>query len=160
MKNVERIVIRVEGEDEKIAVEEVIRGDAELPGTVLRLPMVYGPGDPLHRFFPLLKRIVDGRSFVLLADDLARWRGPRCYVENVAHAIAIAATSDRAAGRIYNICEEPTLPELEWQKQIASQMRSTGQFVILPRAQFPKHLLQPRNAAQHVVVPSEPIRSA
>lgn len=121
--------------------------------------MVYGPGDPLHRFFPLLKRIADGRSFALLADDLARWRGPRGYVENVAHAIAIAATSDRAAGRIYNVCEEPTLPELEWQKQIASQMRWTGQFVVLPRAQVPKHLLQPGNAAQHVVVSSERIRS-
>jgi nucleoside-diphosphate-sugar epimerase len=149
----------LDDEYDKIAVEEAIMGDAELSGTVLRLPMVYGPGDPLHRFFPLLKRIADGRSFALLADDLARWRGPRGYVENVAHAIAIVATSDRAAGRIYNICEEPTLPELEWQKQIASQMRWTGQFVVLPRAQVPKHLLQPGNAAQHVVVSSERIRS-
>jgi nucleoside-diphosphate-sugar epimerase len=146
-------------EYDKIAVEEAIMGDAELSGTVLRLPMVYGPGDPLHRFFPLLKRIADGRSFALLADDLARWRGPRGYVENVAHAIAIVATSDRAAGRIYNICEEPTLPELEWQKQIANQMGWTGRFVLLPRAQVPKHLLQPENAAQHVVVSSERIRS-
>jgi len=149
----------LDDEYDKIAVEEAIMGDAELSGTVLRLPMVYGPGDPLHRFFPLLKRIADGRSFALLADDLARWRGPRGYVENVAHAIAIAATSGRAAGRIYNICEEPTLPEVEWQKEIASQMHWTGQFVVLPRAQVPKHLLQPGNAAQHVVVSSERIRS-
>jgi nucleoside-diphosphate-sugar epimerase len=149
----------LDDEYDKIAVEEAVMGDAELPGTVLRLPMVYGPGDPLHRFFPLLKRIADGRSFVLLADDLARWRGPRGYVENVAHAIAIAATSDRAAGRIYNICEEPALPEVEWQKKIVSQMPWTGQFVVLPRAQVPNHLLQPGNAAQHVVVSSERIRS-
>jgi nucleoside-diphosphate-sugar epimerase len=149
----------LDDEYDKIAVEEAVMGDAELPGTVLRLPMVYGPGDPLHRFFPLLKRIADGRSFVLLSDDFARWRGPRGYVENVAHAIAIAATSDRAAGRIYNICEEPTLPEVDWQKQIAKQMRWTGEFVVLSRAQVPKHLLQPGNAAQHVVVSSERIRS-
>lgn len=42
---------------DKIPVEQTVLGDSALPGTVLRLPMVYGPGDPLHRFFPTLKRI-------------------------------------------------------------------------------------------------------
>lgn len=144
---------------DKLAVEEAIMGDLQLPGTVLRLPMVYGPGDPLHRFFPLLKRIADGRSFILLPEDFAAWRGPRGYVENVAHAIAIAATSDRAAGRIYNICEEPTLPELEWQRKIAGQMKWAGRFVVLPQEDVPKRLLLPGNAAQHVVAISERIRS-
>lgn len=144
---------------DKIAVEEAIMGQRDLPGTVLRLPMVYGPNDPVHRFFPLLKRISDGRSFVLLADDLAAWRGPRGYVENVAHAMAIAATSDRAAGQIYNICEQPTLSEIDWQKKVAHQLGWRGEFVVLPRKHVPKHLLQPGNAAQHVVVSSERIRS-
>jgi nucleoside-diphosphate-sugar epimerase len=85
---------------DKIAVEEAILNSAEISGTVLRLPMVYGPGDPLHRFFPLLKRFDDGRSSILFADDLAAWRGPRGYVENIAHAIALAATSKQAAGRV------------------------------------------------------------
>jgi nucleoside-diphosphate-sugar epimerase len=144
---------------DKIAVEEVIRGDPAVPWTILRLPMVYGPGDPLHRFFPLLKRITDGRSSILHSEDLAGWRGPRGYVENVAHAIAVVATSDQAAGRIYNICEEPSLPELAWQTRIAKQMNWTGKFVLLPRGQTPKHLLQPGNAAQHVVASSERIRT-
>src|SRR5213078_3354282 len=111
---------------DKIAVEETILNSTEISGTVLRLPMVYGPGDPLHRFFPLLKRIADGRSSILLSDDFAAWRGPRGYVENVAHAIAIAATSDHAAGGIYNVCEEPTPPELEWQRKIASHTKWRG----------------------------------
>ena len=144
---------------DKIAVEETIRGDPQVQWTVLRLPMVYGPKDPLHRFFPLLKRIADGRSSILLSDDFAAWRGPRGYVENVAHAIAIAATSDRAAGSVYNICEEPTLPELEWQRKIAGQMKWAGRFVVLARERVPKHLLLPGNAAQHVVASSERIRS-
>ncbi len=143
---------------DKIAVEEAMMSDPSVAGTVLRLPMVYGPGDPLHRFFPLLKRIADGRSSVLLADDFAAWRGPRGYVENIAHAIALAATSDQAAGRIYNICDEPCLSDLAWQTRIAEQMRWPGRFVVLPREQMPKHLLQPGNAAQHVVVSSERIR--
>jgi nucleoside-diphosphate-sugar epimerase len=144
---------------DKLAVEEAIMGDLQLPGTVLRLPMVYGPGDPLHRFFPLLKRIADGRSSILLSDDFAAWRGPRGFIDNVAHAIAMAATSDRAAGRIYNVCEEPTPPELEWQRKIASKTRWAGRFVVLPRERVPKHLLLPGNAAQHLVTSSERIRS-
>ena len=32
---------------DKVPVERVVMSDAVLPGTVLRLPMVYGPGDPL-----------------------------------------------------------------------------------------------------------------
>ena len=153
-----------EGYD-KIAVEEAILNDPVISGTVLRLPMVYGPGDPLHRFFPLLKRCADGRSAILLPDDFAAWRGPRGYVENVAHAIALAATSDRAAGRVYNICDEPTLPELDWQARIAKQQKIAKQmnwpvrFVVLPRERTPKHLLLPGNAAQHVVATSERIRT-
>ena len=77
---------------DKIAVEQaVMRGRTE--GTVVRLPMVYGPGDPLHRFHGVLKRIQDGRPAIILSEDLAAWRGPRGYVENVAHAIAVASGS-------------------------------------------------------------------
>jgi nucleoside-diphosphate-sugar epimerase len=144
---------------DKIAVEEAVMGSREVAGTVLRLPMVYGPGDPLHRFFPLVKRIADGRTSILMADDLAAWRAPRGYVESVAHAIALAATSDRAAGRIYNVCQEPSLAEIEWQKKIAGQMNWPGKFVTLSRERTPKHLLQPGNAAQHIVASSERGRS-
>ncbi len=83
---------------DKVAGEEAVLNSSEVKGSVLRLPMVYGPGDRLHRFFALLKRFADGRSSILLADDLAAWRGPRGYVENIAHAVALAATSERAAG--------------------------------------------------------------
>src|SRR5229473_935648 len=36
---------RWEDDYDKILVERVVMSDPELPGTVLRLPMVYGPGD-------------------------------------------------------------------------------------------------------------------
>src|SRR5262245_60990270 len=90
----------LDDEYDKIPVEREILGDAELPGTVLRLPMVYGPGDPLYRQFALVKRMDDRRPAILFEEKRAAWRGPRGYVENVAAAIALAATSDRAAGRI------------------------------------------------------------
>ena len=67
-------------EYDKIPVERTILGDAELHGTVLRLPMVYGPGDPLHRFFATLKRMDDGRAAILIQEDFARFIPPRGYV--------------------------------------------------------------------------------
>ncbi len=159
VKMMQSIFTWVDEQYDKIAVEEAILNDPVVSGTVLRLPMVYGPGDPLHRFFPLLKRCADGRSSILLPDDFAAWRGPRGYVENVAHAIALAATSDRAAGRVYNICEEPALPELDWQAMIAKRMNWPVRFVVLPRERTPKHLLLPGNAAQHVVASAARIRT-
>jgi nucleoside-diphosphate-sugar epimerase len=159
IRMMQSVLTWVDNHYDKIAVEEAVLNTPGIVGTVLRLPMVYGPGDPLHRFFPLLKRISDGRSCILFADDLAAWRGPRGYVDNVAHAIALAATSVQAGGRVYNVCDELALPEIEWQAEIAKQTNWTGKFVVLPRQRTPGHLLQPGNAAQHVVVRSDRIRT-
>jgi nucleoside-diphosphate-sugar epimerase len=146
-----------EGYD-KIAVEEVVMNDADVVGTVVRLPMIYGPGDRLHRLHPVLKRIADGRPSLLLSDVSAAWRGPRGYVDNVAHAIALAATSKKSARRIYNVCEEPNLSELEWQKAIVEQMNWRGKIVTLPPERTPRHLLVPASLMQQVVVSSARIR--
>src|SRR5215467_6154803 len=121
----------IDDEYDKVPVERAVLCDPQLPTTVLRLPMVYGPGDPLHRFYPIVKRVADGRRRILFGDEQAAWRSPRGYVENVAAAIALAATDQRAAGRIYNICEEPSFSELEWAKKIAAEIVWTGEFVVL-----------------------------
>jgi len=143
---------------DKIPAERIVMNDHELPGTVLRLPMVYGTGDPLHRFYPVVKRIADGRRHIIFPETLAAWHSPRGYVENVAAAIALAATDDRAARRIYNVCEEPSFSELEWARKIASEMRWEGEFVVLRVEHTPRHLLKPGNAAQHWTASSVLIR--
>ena len=143
---------------DKIPAEDAVMNSPDLPGTVLRLPMVYGPGDPLHRFYPVVKRVADRRSHILFPETLAAWRTPRGYVENVAVAIALAATDDRAAGRIYNVCEEPSFSELEWAQKITAEMGWEGKFVVVPVDQTPPHLLKPGNAAQHWSASSARIR--
>ncbi len=110
----------IDEEYDKIPVEQAVLGDPKLPGTILRLPMIYGPGDPLHRFHPMLKRIDDGRKQFIFADDVAPLRTPRGYVEDVAAAIALAATSPQAAGRLYNVCENESFGELDWARKIAA----------------------------------------
>jgi nucleoside-diphosphate-sugar epimerase len=148
----------LDNEYDKIPVERAIMSSSEVSGTVLRLPMIYGPGDLLRRFFPVVRRIEDGRAAILFADDLAEWRSPRGYVDNVAAAIALAATSPHAAGQIYNVVERVAFSELEWAQKIADQLGWQGRFVVLPHEQTPQHLLWPGNLAQHWIASSDRIR--
>ena len=143
---------------DKIPVEQIILGGDKLLGTVLRLPMVYGPGDPLHRFFAMLKRMDDGRPAILIQEDIAKFIPPRGYVEDVAAAIALATVSDRAAGRIYNIAAEQHFSELEWARKIGDAIGWKGTLVPLPVDKTPEHLRMPVNAEQHWIVSSKRIR--
>jgi nucleoside-diphosphate-sugar epimerase len=158
MQHLRKIFAWVTDDYDKIPAERAVMNDQKLPGTVLRLPMVYGPGDPLRRFYPVVKRILDGRRHIIFPETLAGWRSPRGYVENVGAAIALAAADDRATRRIYNVCEEPSFSELEWARMIAAEMQWDGDFVMLPVERTPRHLLQPGNAAQHWTASSARIR--
>lgn len=146
-------------EYDKIPVEREILGDTGIAGTVLRLPMVYGPGDPLRRLLPVVRRVDDRRPAILFEEKHARWRGPRGYVENVAAAIALAATDNRAAGRIYNVADEESLTELEWARRVAAEAGWDGAFVTLPAERTPAHLRMPGNLDQHWVVDTTRIRN-
>ena len=158
MKMLQEVFGWMDDEYDKIPVEDTTLSDRELEGTVLRLPMVYGAGDPLHRFFSYVKRIDDRRPRMILTEDLAAWRSPRGYVENVAAAIVAAATSPKAVGRAYNVAEQPAFSELEWANKIASQAGWRGEFVVVSREQAPKHLQLPGNFAQHGEMSSRRIR--
>jgi len=112
---------------DKIPVEQVMLGDPGLPGTVLRLPMVHGPGDPYHRLSPYLKRMDDARPAIVLDEVLARWMCPRGYVEDVAAAIALAVVDDRAAGQVFNVAEPVAHAEAEWVRRIAEVVGWRGE---------------------------------
>jgi nucleoside-diphosphate-sugar epimerase len=157
VKMLKKVFPWLDDEYDKIPVEREILGDPELPGTVLRLPMTYGPGDRLHRFHPVLRRIDDGRRRILLEEGFADWRSPRGYVDNVAAALAVAIVS-QAAGRVYNVAERPAFSELEWARKIAESTGWDGEFAILPRDRMPAHLLQKGNSAQHWEADSSRIR--
>jgi len=158
VRMLQRVFGWLDDEYDKIPVEREILGDAELPGTVLRLPMVYGPGDRLHRWFPIVKRMDDRRPAIVFEDRHARWHSPRGYVENVAAAIVLAATSARAAGRVYNVAGAENLSELEWARRIAAVTAWRGEFVVLPADRTPAHLRPGGNLDQHWVVDTTRIR--
>jgi nucleoside-diphosphate-sugar epimerase len=84
---------------DKILVERACFGDPTLPGTVLRLPKVYGAGRnadfaTVHRY-----------------RNHSEWRWTHGYVENVAHAIVLAATHPAAVSKVFNV-GEPLTPTI------------------------------------------------
>lgn len=144
---------------DKILVERVVMGDAELPGTILRLPAVYGPGDGSHRFFSHLKRMDDGRPAILLDQDQARWRWSHGYVENVAAAITLAVTDDCASGRIYNVGEESFPTTAERVRMLAKVVGWSDEIVPLRRASLPPHLRDAYHYSQDLAYDTSRIRS-
>jgi nucleoside-diphosphate-sugar epimerase len=85
---------------EKILMERIVLADKSLPAVVLRLPKVYGQGE--NADLATIYRFRHQTHF--------RWT--HGYVENVAHAIVLAAFHPTAVG-IYNVGEEytPTVAE-------------------------------------------------
>jgi nucleoside-diphosphate-sugar epimerase len=122
---------------DKIAVERACASEPRLPCTILRLPMVHGPRDYRHRLFPYWKRMADGRPAILLDERVARWRGPRGYVENVAAAIALAVEDERASGRTYNVADRWGPTQAEWVREIGRAAGWRGEVVSVPRGRMP-----------------------
>ncbi len=81
---------------DKILMEKELLGDANISGTILRLPKVYGPetGQGLDHYYHFTRHL--------------NWRWTHGFVENVAHAIALAATHPDAGGKIFNVGEQDT----------------------------------------------------
>jgi nucleoside-diphosphate-sugar epimerase len=86
---------------EEILVERAVLSRSDFPGTVLRLPKVYGPQENAD-----LATVYGCRQQPL-------WRWTHGHVKNVAKAIALAASDPRAASNIFNVGEAhtPTMSE-------------------------------------------------
>jgi nucleoside-diphosphate-sugar epimerase len=129
----------VNEEYDKVGVEEeYARG--ELPVTVVRAPAIHGPNDEQHRLHQYVKRMDDGRPAIVLDDRFARWRWVRGYCEDAGHAIALAATHERAAGRTYNVAEPESMSEEEWVRVIADVVGWDGEVLALPPDRLPETL--------------------
>ena len=142
---------------DKVGVERAVAG-AALPVTVVRYPAVHGPGDPKHRLYPYLKRMDDGRAAIVLEEALARWRWVRGYAANVAHAVFLAATEERAAGRVYNVADPVPYTESEWVRRIAVAAGWRGDVVSVPAEALPGRARQRYDLRQDYAVDSSRIR--
>lgn len=144
---------------EKILAERVLLGEPALPGTMLRWPMVYGPRDPLHRLFGYLRQMDAGRPTIMLEAGRARWGATRGYAGDVAFSAVLAATNDRAAGRIYNVGELDAVTEAEWVRAVGRAAGWRGEVVVIPPEDAPAHLVPQIDTDHHWVVDTARIRA-
>jgi nucleoside-diphosphate-sugar epimerase len=142
---------------DKILAERAL-GESRLPATVLRLPAVYGPGDPHHRLRPYVRRMQERRPVILIDTLQAGWRWTHGYVDDVARAIASAVVDPRATGKVYNVGEPSTPTMAERIHQIARLMGWRGTLVPMSRERLPRHLQTPFEARQDLVMDSRKIR--
>lgn len=144
---------------DKILVEAAVRGGADVPLTILRLPKIYGPGDPQRRLRPYLSRMSDAGSEISIDRAKATWRWTRGYVEDVADGIALAATDARAAGRIYNVGEEDALTEAQWVRVIGAASGWKGEVRAVSCEELPAELSEPYDFAHDLEANTRRIRA-
>jgi nucleoside-diphosphate-sugar epimerase len=143
---------------DKTGVEQALTAQSELPVTILRYPAVHGPNDPLHRLFKYVKRMDDARPAIVLDEAVAGWRWARGYAENVGHALALAVTDERAAGRVYNVADPTAHTEAEWVRAIADVHGWDGVVIAATASRLPEALRSPIDTAQDYAVDSGRIR--
>ena len=74
-----------------------------------RYPYLYGPYQPAPREWSVVRRILDGRRRIIVADDGLTLHH-HCFTENVAAAVATAIEHpERSAGTIFNVGDEEVL---------------------------------------------------
>ena len=142
---------------DKILVESAARASG-LPVTVLRLPKVYGAGDPQRRLRPYLSRMLGGASEIRLDRAKAGWRWTRGAVEDVAGAIALATIDERASGRVYNLGEERASSEAEWVRAIGEAAGWTGRVREVAREELPEEEREPYDFSHDLVADTGRIR--
>lgn len=143
----------------KTAVEKEAAADPSFPVTILRLPAIHGPGDRAHRLWQYLKRMDDGRPRILLEAGMAAFRWSRGYVEDMAHAVALAVTCEAASGRTYNVAETNAYAEADWVRRLAAVLGWPGEVVPLPNEKLPEHLRESYDGAQHLFLDTRRIRT-
>lgn len=122
-------------EDEKgfrIARTEDLLFDAQPEATHLRYPWVYGPRQPAPREWSIVRRVLDGRSSIILADgglSLSHFG----YVENLARAVLLAVDQpEKARGQVYNCGDQEVLTLRQVVETLAQSMGHRFDIVSMP----------------------------
>lgn len=115
----------------KVAIEDILLEQTDIPATVVRPCAIYGSGDTQCREWFFIKRILDGRPFVLFADE-----GETVFhttsVHNLAEVVRLAA--DNPVHAAFN-CGDPDPPNTRRiARSIASVMKHDWEEVLLPRS--------------------------
>jgi len=134
---------------------------SSIPTTIVRMPLIYGPGDPDGRVARYARLMRSGDGNVPLCESAFGWRNSRIALANAVEAITLVV--ERAElGRDYNLAEPEDFSERDWIGLIGKELGWTGRIVAVadgdPRG-IPVDDLPPHaNFAQHLRMHSGRIR--
>jgi nucleoside-diphosphate-sugar epimerase len=136
-------------EYEKLDVEEEYLA---VGGTVLRLPMVYGPRDGQRREEFILRRVRAGRSKIPVG--AGTWISSHGYAGDIAVATRLAVENPAARGQIFNVAEQASPTEVQWAREILAAAGSDAELVRVPDEVLPDDLGVTAAIPQHLQVDS------
>lgn len=128
-------LIQDPADDEKgyrIARTEERLFEAQPDATHFRYPWVYGPRQPAPREWCIVRRILDGRDRIIVAEDglsLSSFG----FTENLAHALMLAVDQpEKARGQIYNAADHEVLSIRQVIEVVAAAMGHRLEIVSMP----------------------------
>ena len=137
---------------DKLDVEEVARAAG---ASVLRLPLVYGPRDPLRREEPILRRVRAGRTRIPVGAANLLWT--RAYVRDIARAVRLAGER-LEGGELLNVGERRTPTMRQWAEAILRAAGSSAELVRVADDKLPADLKLFASGPQHLLVDSSRAR--
>lgn len=87
-----------------------------------RYPTLYGPRNPHPWEWSVVRRVLDGRPWLLVPDD-GRSLHARCGARNAARALLLAVDRpDAAAGQAYNVADDRQLSMRQWAETVTDAL--------------------------------------
>ena len=126
---------------DKIPIEESV-ARLRSAWTILRLPMVYGPGDKQRRFNWAIGPMLAGAKELTVPATWAHWHSTYGHIENVGAAIATVVGNKVANKQTFNIAEDRPVSQLAWARRFANAIEWHGEIELMddPDDAFAKRL--------------------
>ena len=127
--NVHKMSAAVVATEDRI-LEHDKKGDYR--ATIFRYPNIYGPRMLSPREWCIIRRVRDGRKFMVLPFGGLTFH-ERSYAENAAHAFMLAVEKPSiAGGQVYNIAEERMYCLRDWAEMTLHILGASLEFLDLP----------------------------
>src|SRR6185436_12153124 len=128
-------LVREPAEDEKgyriVRTEEAVF-EAHPDATHFRYPYVYGPRQLVPREWCVVRRVLDGRERIIVADEGLTLHH-HAFTENCAHALLLAIDQpDAAAGQILNVGDDEVLTVRQVIELVAAELGHRFEIVSMP----------------------------
>jgi nucleoside-diphosphate-sugar epimerase len=148
-----------DGKSYRIGRTEQVLFDAHPTATHFRYPYVYGPRQLAPREWCVVRRILDGRPFLVLPDG-GLTLIPFGYVDNLAHALLLAVDQpERSMGEIFNCGDDERLTIRQVAELITDELNHHWELVSMPAdLAVPARPLLMNSRSTHRVVDTAKLR--